>query len=187
MVRGCFGFTDSRKNFFFRRANAYFFSTMPSTYANATYATLDAAVRARYPIDDVWDDKTRKVTAAHAFRIVRTGVKKLMLIVDRDRSRKPVRLACVDPRVGCVLYKMLVEQAATKEELSARCAPAEPADVARYRRSIAGVREALAVWEMRGHQAPPTERLPPPPPLPFPHLADLRAALQKQGEEGEET
>lgn len=102
----------------------------PTRYSNLTYADLDPALVARYPIDDVWCE-SRRLPTSRAFSFRRNG-KKLMLIIRPDASRhggKSVRFACSDPKVGCVLYKMYVTSAPVEGKEASLPAPAPKRNV----------------------------------------------------------
>lgn len=61
------------------------------------FQELDAA--AREDIDDVWDASTRMFVDANLFKVSRMHEKIVL------RIKSGVKFVCVDPRVGCVLYK----------------------------------------------------------------------------------
>lgn len=97
-----------------------------AAYARLRYEEVDPAVRAEHPIDDVWDfDKgVLRPGTRSRLRFVRGkdgrgkadgkkseggkgGTAKLMVIIKTDDG-PPLRLACVDARVGCLVYKLVV-------------------------------------------------------------------------------
>lgn len=86
-----------------------------AAYARLRYDEVDAAVRAEHPIDDVWDfDKgVLRPGAKGKLRFVRGkkkgGGAKLMVIIKTDDG-PPLRHACVDARVGCLIYKLVVAE-----------------------------------------------------------------------------
>lgn len=87
-----------------------------AAYARLRYEEVDAAVRAEHPIDDVWDFEkgVLRPGTRSKLRFVRGkaggpagGGAKLMVIINTDDG-PPLRHACVDARVGCLIYKLVV-------------------------------------------------------------------------------
>jgi len=83
-----------------------------AAYARLRYEDVDSALRAEHPIDDVWDfDKgVLRAGTKGKLRFVRgrgEGQTKLMVIIKTDDG-PPLRHACVDARVGCLIYKLVV-------------------------------------------------------------------------------
>ena len=89
-----------------------------AAYARLRYDEVDPAVRAEHPIDDVWDFEkgVLRPGTRSKLRFVRGkaggpagGGAKLMVIINTDDG-PPLRHACVDARVGCLIYKLVVAE-----------------------------------------------------------------------------
>jgi len=80
---------------------------MHEAYTNVKYSALPTNVRETYSIDDIWCDVTNRSTCPH-IKWRRSGRKLLLIVVHPQVPR--ARFTCVDPRVGCVLYKMYVRK-----------------------------------------------------------------------------
>lgn len=141
----------------------------------ALYDAVDETLRAAHPIDDLWDEATGRFRPRAPVRVTRATTDvdpdagdalpaaPRLVAIFKLKCGKVARYACASPRVGCLLYKLHVEEerrapGASREEIKARILampgwPAPPAPPAATvpppRRGVARRWWALSVTALR--------------------------------------
>ena len=73
----------------------------------ASYQELDDNITSLYTIDELWDNATRTFKQKKLFQVSRVSGN--IVLTANKNAENYFRIVCKDPRVGCVLYKMHIE------------------------------------------------------------------------------
>lgn len=90
-------------------------------WSDVMYSSVSDDVKVAHPIEHFWDESRRRLRDTAPFRFSRVNGRILV-----GTSKTKARYACVDPRVGCLLYSIFLADGASPPSSSAHVTTRRP-------------------------------------------------------------